>query len=245
MFDNAGNPTTGDINLATVTGNPQAGGGGRGDGAGFHGNGNDAYVAVCGYAAGAWVTVLNANGTVRYSRNVSDQTMTSVGGTDAAINGAGEVIVVYGAKFDVANPGRTVLGRRFKADGTAGGNTFFVSEVDRPAPDPLGSLAEATDPRIAWRGNLVAVAWESLNDPTTVQRVVARRLFASSATAPVLSITQSGNSITLSWPTSVTGYTLESASAVSGAAWSPVPGVVNNSVTVTIAPGNKFYRLKQ
>ena len=92
---------------------------------------------------------------------------------------------------------------------------------------------------------MVAAAWESANDPTTNQRVVARRLFASSATPPTVSITRTGNSVTLSWPTSYTGFTLESASAVTGASWSPVPGVVNNSVTVPIAPGNQFYRLKQ
>ncbi len=245
MFDNNGNPTTGDLNLATLTGHAEAGGGGRGDGAGFHGNGNDAYVAVCNYASGAWVTVLNTNGTVRYSRNVSDQPMNSLGAADAAINSTGEVIVVYGAKYDLANLGRTVLGRRFTTAGTPAGNTFFVSEVDRPAPDPLNSFADATDPRIAWRGSLVAVAWESQNDPTTVERVVARRLFESAPTPPSLSIARTGNNITLSWPTLVTGFTLESAPAVTGPTWSPVPGVVNNSVTVPISPGNQFYRLKQ
>ena len=191
--------------------------------------------------------MLNTNGTVRYSRDVSDDlpTLTSLGASDAGINGAGEVVVAYGAKYDAANLGTTVLGRRFTTAGDAVGNTFFISEVDRPAPDLLNSLANANDPRIAWRGNLVAVAWESQNDPTTLARVVARRLFASSATLPVLSITKSGNNISLSWPTLVTGFTLESAVAVTSPTWSPVPGVVNNSVTLPIASGNQFYRLKQ
>jgi hypothetical protein len=39
MFDNSGNPTTGNLNLATLTDHPEAGGGGRGDSTGFHGNG--------------------------------------------------------------------------------------------------------------------------------------------------------------------------------------------------------------
>jgi hypothetical protein len=189
MFDNNGNPTTGNLTLATLTGHPEAGGGGRGDSTGFHGNGNDAYVAVCNYASGAWVTVLNTNGTVRFSRNVSDQIMSSLGATDAAITSAGEVVVVYGAKYDAANLGTTILGRRFKANGDAVGNTFFVSEVDRPAPDPINSAANATDPRVAWRGNLVAVIWESQNDPATLQKVVARRLFTSSDITPAGLIT--------------------------------------------------------
>ncbi len=62
---------------------------------------------------------------------------------------------------------------------------------------------------------------------------------------PTLAIVRTGNNVTLSWPPQVTGFTLESASALSGAAWNPVPGVVNNSVTVAITPGNQFYRLKQ
>lgn len=138
MFDNNGTPTTGDLNLVTLTGHAEAGGGGRGDGAGFHGNGNDAYVAVCSYATGSWVTVLNTNGTVRYSRDVSDDlpTLSSLGASDAGINGVGEVVVAYGARYDAANLGTTVLGRRFTTAGVPVGNTFFISEVDRPAPGP-------------------------------------------------------------------------------------------------------------
>lgn len=183
--------------------------------------------------------------TVRYSRNVSDQIMSNVGASDAAINSSGEVVVAFGAKYDAANAFPTVLGRRFTTAGDPVGNTFFISEVDRPAPDPINSQAAANDPRIAWRGNLVAVIWESQNDPSTLNRVVARRIFAASATPPSLSITRTGNNITRSWPTQVTGFTLESASIVTGGTWSPVPGVVNNSVTMPIAPGNLFFRLKK
>ena len=76
MFDNSGNPTTTNIDLAAVTGYAIAAAGGRGDGAGFHGNGKDAYVAVNAGtddqgAKAVWVTVLNANGTVRYSTNAT------------------------------------------------------------------------------------------------------------------------------------------------------------------------------
>jgi hypothetical protein len=54
MFDNDGNPTTTNLVLAALTGYAQAGGGGRGDSVGFHGNGKDAYVHACDYNVGGF-----------------------------------------------------------------------------------------------------------------------------------------------------------------------------------------------
>ncbi|HKS37020.1 MAG TPA: hypothetical protein VJW76_07515 [Verrucomicrobiae bacterium] len=62
---------------------------------------------------------------------------------------------------------------------------------------------------------------------------------------PTLSVSVSGNSLTVSWPTSEAGFTLESANSLANPAWGPVGGVTNNSVTVTATPGNKFYRLRR
>jgi len=61
--------------------------------------------------------------------------------------------------------------------------------------------------------------------------------------APSLSIASSGNSLTISWPSAVTDFTLESTDSLTTQAWTPVSGVANNSVTITINAGNKFYRL--
>jgi hypothetical protein len=63
--------------------------------------------------------------------------------------------------------------------------------------------------------------------------------------APTLEISRSGNSLTISWPASVTDFTLETADNLPASGWTLVDGVVNNSVTVTIGAANKFYRLKQ
>jgi len=63
--------------------------------------------------------------------------------------------------------------------------------------------------------------------------------------SPSLTASRTGNSLTLSWDSSFTGYTLESAATVPSATWAPVPGVANNSVTITIGAGNQFYRLRQ
>jgi hypothetical protein len=62
---------------------------------------------------------------------------------------------------------------------------------------------------------------------------------------PVLRVARSGNDVTISWPTAITGYALESAPTLPAPAWTPVPGVVNNSVTLAIGPGNLFFRLRK
>jgi hypothetical protein len=69
LFSNNGTPVGDNIDLGTVANDESAAGGGRGDGTGFHGNGNDAYVAVNGSGNQVRLTVLNANGTLRYSRS--------------------------------------------------------------------------------------------------------------------------------------------------------------------------------
>lgn len=70
---------------------------------------------------------------------------------------------------------------------------------------------------------------------------------------PQLAIERNGANAVVSWPASVTGFTLEQADSivlpVSSIAWSPVgtaPTVVNgrNTVTVTVS-GNKVFRLRQ
>jgi hypothetical protein len=183
LFDNAGTPISGNLNLAAETGNPEAGGGGRGDGAGFHGNGKDAYVAACSSGTDAWVTVLNADGTVRYSKAVAtDLALAEVQQVDAAIDGDGNVIVVFNAKYDAANPFHLVMGRRFDKTGTPVGATFYVSEKELPDPNTLG----ASGARVAWRAGQVAVVWESQNDLDSVDpnsgapvSVVAMRLFST------------------------------------------------------------------
>lgn len=69
---------------------------------------------------------------------------------------------------------------------------------------------------------------------------------------PQLSVSVSGNQLTLSWPTSAgSGYTLKSTTTLgTGAIWSPAggaPTVVgeNYQVTVPVASGNGFFRLEQ
>jgi hypothetical protein len=66
--------------------------------------------------------------------------------------------------------------------------------------------------------------------------------------APLLTITYAGNQAIVSWPQSVTGWTLQTNNNLTAGAWGSYGGsVVNNSVTVANSPAktNLFFRLKQ
>ena len=65
--------------------------------------------------------------------------------------------------------------------------------------------------------------------------------------APELTITYSGgNTAVVSWPLSVTGWTLQTNSNLSTGTWGNYSGsIVNNSATVTSKVGNLFFRLTQ
>jgi len=178
IFDNAGKPASTNIDLATISGSPIAGNGGRGDGVGFHGNGNDAYASV---AAGkdadgknhVWVTVLNANGTLRWSKSVSDDLeLLAPGRCDVGIDALGRVAVVYDDTAGTGGNARLVLGRVFDATGKPLGKTFHVSEKELPAAETLASI----NPRVAFRNDSIAVTWQSKNAGSDSQ-VVALRIF--------------------------------------------------------------------
>lgn len=188
LFDNQGNPTSTNIDIGALTGFPITSSGGRGEETGFHGNGLDAYVlsnkgidSESGLAR-VWVTVFNTNGTVRYSKSaIDDLELSSIGRTDAAMDGKGEVIVVFSGKYHADFPS-LVMGRRLDPTGRPLGKTFHVSEKELPD----GSALEAVDPRIAWRNGQVAVVWESRNDldsldPATGEpmSVVALRIYST------------------------------------------------------------------
>jgi hypothetical protein len=64
--------------------------------------------------------------------------------------------------------------------------------------------------------------------------------------APTLTITYVGNQAIISWPSSVTGFTLQTNNNLDSGTWGNYLGqVVNNSVTNAPPTGNLFFRLKQ
>jgi len=68
--------------------------------------------------------------------------------------------------------------------------------------------------------------------------------------APLLTITRSGPSAIVSWPSPSTGFVLQETASLGNAAWTnvaqtPVDNGTNKTVTITPPVGNKFYRLKK
>jgi hypothetical protein len=64
--------------------------------------------------------------------------------------------------------------------------------------------------------------------------------------APLLTITYANNQAIVSWPSSATGWTLQTNSSLVASNWGNYLGqVVNNTVTNAPPKGNLFYRLKQ
>jgi hypothetical protein len=64
-------------------------------------------------------------------------------------------------------------------------------------------------------------------------------------TLPALGANRNGTNLVLSWPAAFAGFTLESSDSLAKPAWVPVTGITNNSVTVRIGVGSKFYRLRR
>ena len=66
------------------------------------------------------------------------------------------------------------------------------------------------------------------------------------AGAPLLTITYLGNQAVVSWPPSVTGWTLQTNANLATPTWGNYLGsVVNNRATNSPPKGNVFFRLKQ
>ncbi|QJE98190.1 hypothetical protein [Luteolibacter luteus] len=79
-------------------------------------------------------------------------------------------------------------------------------------------------------------AWVDFSDPLTLTPDIL---------LPELSIQNNGASVTVSWPTAITGYVLETSNNLANP-WTDVPGVTANSVTLPYTPSLKkqFFRLR-
>jgi hypothetical protein len=101
-------------------------------------------------------------------------------------------------------------------------------------------------------GTALWLVWLAADSQGSAQGIAIDDLRFSAAVASVsLSIQQSGTNVVLSWPTAASGYTLQSnPSVLNSAGWSSVGTPVipvngQNTVTVPIAAGPQFFRLKQ
>jgi hypothetical protein len=88
-------------------------------------------------------------------------------------------------------------------------------------------------------GEVVAIynAGRAGRDLSTLPPIVVTR--------PTLSVSSGAGGITISWPSSVTGFILQSRSELNGGVWTAVSGVANNSVTIANPTATTFYRLLQ
>jgi probable HAF family extracellular repeat protein len=74
---------------------------------------------------------------------------------------------------------------------------------------------------------------------------VAQTATHSSIVPPKLEIKRTDVGYAISWPTFVVGFTLEYGDSLTNPVWTPVPGVMNNSITLPIDRVAKFYRLRR
>jgi hypothetical protein len=256
LFDNMGNPTSTNINLATLSGHPEVGQGGDGLGCGFHGNGVDAYVNVNSSASSGtntpWVTVINADGTLRWSRPVQDESdpidNTGLTDVDGAIDQYGRVVVVFASRL-LPNYTSYIQARLFSKAGVPLGPRFVVSEWENPANTE--ALYDSSNPRVAWRGSQVAVAWLGGDAPTIMATVPSYKVLASRLfTVSVSDNFNDGNDTTPlpAWarynPIGTGSYSFPGGNKyrIQSAA-SPDPGTYGQGRAGSFAPGNytNFY----
>jgi hypothetical protein len=257
FFTNAGDPVGPEVAAGDATGSPISDGGGRGEDVGFNGNGKDAYVlATKGTDENGqpqiWVAVLNADGSKRWARNLGDATSlphVSIGRVDAAIDASGRVAVVYADKAGTADAGGTaflVLGRLFDAQGNPLGGVFHVSEKELPVADTL----DAEGPRIDWRGNTIAVAWESKNlltDNPDAKPVVALRSFkveGGEVTPIEISVARGTDTINLSWTGGNGPFLVQGKLAGINGAWTDLVTTTDRSAKIPLVGGSGFLRVQ-
>jgi len=127
------------------------------------------------------------------------------------------------------------------------GDTFFAPAPGAPFASTLGAFA-GTSPNGVWslyvsddRGvdsGIIAGGW----------RLVVRTM--STPEGPTLSVARVGGSVVISWADTFTGFTLETTTSLAvPALWAPVgvapvQGGGSYTVTVPIAGGDSFFRLK-
>ena len=102
----------------------------------------------------------------------------------------------------------------------------------------LNPAADATPGSVSLRDANFYFAWVDFVTPLTPAAVVP-------TTAPVLSVKAAGAQYLISWPSSVTGYVLESATSLTQSVWSTVTGVSGNSVSIPADSASRFFRLRK
>ncbi len=163
-------------------------------------------------------------------------------------NSAG-VVATYGM-FDNLRYGDGSFSLNVNAVGSAGAGGYVLTSP--PGPYYYGSYVTLT---ASWSGgsSYAFAGWSgdsnSIVNPLVVFMDSDKNLTATIVHIPQLRITRALNSVQLSWPTNDSGFTLLYANQLSPPpTWSPlgIPPVTvgtNNTVTDTLTPNMRFYRL--
>ena len=139
---------------------------------------------------------------------------------------------------------------------TRNGNaaTFYIDGVDAGTATLEGSFGGNQNPiRIGTDGP----AWDAgsmfhgaMDDVRIYNRALSAIQVQALMGPPRLSIAQSDGSVALSWPAASIDFVLESSDSLAPANWTvvpetPIPNGNQNTVTLSVGPGAKFYRLKE
>ena len=137
---------------------------------------------------------------------------------------------------------RLTIGVNYTPD--TNGLFYYSVYVNGVALTNLAAWYAAADSSQPWFGQLVASGNFMIDDLV----VGANNPFYVLQTpgAPLLTITNYGNQAVVSWPSSATGWTLQTNLNLSAGTWGNYAGPINNnSVTNSPANGNLFFRLYQ
>jgi hypothetical protein len=257
FFHTDGTPYGDDVDVAAVTGDPvYMHLNDRGEDLGFQGNGKDAYImCAAGTDAlgtkGVFVSVWNTNGTLRWATNATaGLTLNAPGAADAAMDASGRVFVV----FDDTTPSqdgsvKTVVGRLLDNTGKAVSSTFLID----PTENPQGTTIGAGSPRVAWRGDTVAVVWETENkfpmspDPVNaIPPVGAMRLFTvPSGSDIVATVSASGGNITITWTGGTGPFTVQKKTTLTDAQWTTAGTTPDRTITLPASGNTGFFRIAE
>ena len=178
-------------------------------------------------------------------------------------NGLVEVRNAGGTLTTFASPGHNPYGLAFDSSGnlyvalSGNGNIVkYDSNTNQTLVAALGSSTQPVGLAFDPAGNLYVTEYGTNRivkiDPQYNVTIFATNglngpaFLAIKAAAPILTITYSDNQAIVSWPASVTGWTLQTNSDLATTNWGNYLGVIVNNATTNAPPkGNLFFRLTQ
>lgn len=129
----------------------------------------------------------------------------------------------------------------------AGTNVFALEAQDMPEGQLLDSGPIAVS---QWQGQTVELFFGLLGGTSTNTTISITGMRFYQFDPPFLSAHLAGANIVVSWPATVTGYSLESTAGIGSPSWSAITNVPTHSgmrqyVTNSVSGESRFYRLKK